>query len=121
VDKQFLQNVIDHVEYKDKGLKISKKDVKIGHFYLHAFQIQDNINRRIAIDVEEGTTISAVSIWYSDNDVIIRGNHKSDDGTITHYNVSFNKGWNFRYQKRNNRYDTSPHTGALRGVTSLIE
>ena len=116
-----LQNVVDHVDYKDKGLKFSKKDVKIGHFYLHAFQIQDNINRRIGIGCEEGSTIYAVSIWYSDNDVIIRGNHKSDDDTITRYNVSFNKGWNFRYQRMNNRYDTTPHTGALYGLTSLIE
>jgi len=105
-----LQTVVSHSEYKDKGLKISKNDAKIQRFFVQAYQGNSLIGNVFMLNDENG---NPVTIWYSDSDVTIRGNHKSD-GETSVYSISFKKGWNFRYQT-SHLYNTMPQSGRLRG------
>jgi len=106
-----LQNVGYHLDYNAEGLKISKYDAKIGRLDLSA--LKGNISRRIFLIMDENA--DGVSIWYSDSDVTVRGSQKSNNGATVYYNVSFEKGWNFRYNTGPNRYDTSRQYGKIRG------
>jgi len=98
----------------------------------HCMPFSNGIHRPFTVQAYQGNTFigtifmldengTPVSIWYSDSDVTIQGSHKSSGETST-YDITFRKGWNFRYQISTGSptlYNTKPQSGRQIGYLFL--